>query len=76
MEIMAIINNLNIRMLCDIIHIFCSDMRTVQIGDADFFSIFIKPVPDTGQILLSVQNLDSHLLKDCGIWLLVKIIIA
>ena len=76
MKVVTVINHLDIRVFFDKIHIFCRDMRTVQICHVDIFSIFHQPVPDTGQVFLSVEDLDSHLLQRRRIRFLMEVIIS
>ena len=76
MKVVTVINHLDIRVFFDKIHIFRRDMRTVQICHVDIFSIFHQPVPDTGQVFLSVEDLDSHLLQRRRIRFLMEVIIS
>ena len=75
MEIVAIINDLDVRVLLQEIHVLHCNMGPVQISKVDLILIFHDPVPDPCLVFRPIKDLHAHLLQDRGIRLLMKEII-
>ena len=67
MKVVSVIDNLHLRIILNIIHIFGSNMRTVQVCVVYLVPICLKPVPDTGRIIIPVQHFNAHLLERGGV---------
>ena len=76
MEIMAVINDFDVCVLLQKVHIFRCNMGPVQVCKINFILIFHNPVPYSRLVFGSIKNLDSHLLKGGGIWFFMKEIIS
>ena len=74
-EVVAVENHLQTRMLFNIVHIFGGDMGPVQVNCGDFLPVPVNPVPDAGLILGAVDDLDAHLLQGGGVGFLMEEIV-
>ena len=62
MKIVAVIDHLDIRIVQNIVNIFRSNVRPVQICRRNIVSVLSQPIPDFHLIIASIKHLDPHLL--------------
>ena len=63
MQVMAVENNLPVRIFLDIVNVLRSNVWAVQISNLNHLLIVLHPLPNAPLHLTAVKDFDTHLLQ-------------